>query len=140
MSLLVGGASEDPGGEYPHFLILEVGLRRHGHGAIHARAARLDARGHLGQRVCLALVLGGHVFVRRAHQLLVHGVANKIVGPGFNEIATKHKGRADLEAYLVGKIKNGGSGVYGAIPMPAQPQVKDADAQAIARWIASGAK
>ena len=69
-----------------------------------------------------------------------HGVANKIVGPGFNEIATKHKGRADLEAYLVGKIKNGGSGVYGAIPMPAQPQVKDADAQAIARWIASGAK
>ena len=69
-----------------------------------------------------------------------HGVANKIVGPGFNEVATKHKGRADLEAYLVGKIKNGGSGVYGAIPMPAQPQVKDADAQAIARWIASGAK
>ena len=67
-------------------------------------------------------------------------MANKIVGPGFNEIATKHKGRADLEAYLVGKIKNGGSGVYGAIPMPAQPQVKDADAQAIARWIASGAK
>jgi len=69
-----------------------------------------------------------------------HGVANKIVGPGFNEVAAKHKGRADLEAYLVGKIKNGGSGVYGAIPMPAQPQLKDADAQAIARWIASGAK
>jgi len=69
-----------------------------------------------------------------------HGMKNKIVGPGFNEIAAKHKGKANLEAYLVGKIKNGGSGVFGAIPMPAQPQVKDADAQAIAQWIAAGAK
>jgi S-disulfanyl-L-cysteine oxidoreductase SoxD len=69
-----------------------------------------------------------------------HGMKNKIVGPGFNEIAAKHKGKTNLEAYLVGKIKNGGSGVYGAIPMPAQPQIKDADAQAIAQWIAAGAK
>ena len=68
-----------------------------------------------------------------------HGVKNKIVGPGFNEIAAKHKGKADLEAYLVGKIKAGGSGVYGAVPMPAQPQLKDADAKAIAQWIAAGA-
>jgi S-disulfanyl-L-cysteine oxidoreductase SoxD len=69
-----------------------------------------------------------------------HGVANKIVGPGFNEIAAKNKDRAGAVAYLVDKIKNGGAGVYGAIPMPAQPQVSDADAQAIAAWIASGAK
>ena len=69
-----------------------------------------------------------------------HGMKNKIVGPGFNEIAAKHKGKANLEAYLIGKIKNGGSGVFGAIPMPAQPQVKDADAQAMAQWIAAGAK
>ena len=69
-----------------------------------------------------------------------HGVKNKIVGPGFNEIAAKHKGKADLEAYLVGKIKAGGSGVYGAVPMPPQPQLNDADAKAIAQWIAAGAK
>ena len=69
-----------------------------------------------------------------------HGVNSKIVGPGFNEIAAKHKGKANVESYLVGKIKNGGQGVYGAIPMPAQPQVSDADAQAIAAWIAAGAK
>ncbi len=68
-----------------------------------------------------------------------HGVKNKIVGPGFNEIAAKHKGKADLEAYLVGKIKAGGSGVFGAVPMPAQPQLKDEDAKAIAQWIAAGA-
>lgn len=67
-----------------------------------------------------------------------HGVSNKIVGPGFTEVLAKHKGKADLEAYLVGKIKGGGSGVFGAVPMPPQPQLKDTEAQAIARWIASG--
>jgi cytochrome c len=67
-------------------------------------------------------------------------VKNKIVGPGFNEIAARHKGRADAEAYLAGKIKAGGSGVWGAVPMPPQPQIKDDDARAIAQWIATGAK
>jgi S-disulfanyl-L-cysteine oxidoreductase SoxD len=69
-----------------------------------------------------------------------HGVKNKIVGPGFNEIVARHKGRADLETYLVGKIKDGGSGVYGAVPMPPQAQLKDTEARAIAQWIAAGAK
>jgi cytochrome c len=69
-----------------------------------------------------------------------HGLKNKIVGPGFTEIAAKHKGKANLEAYLVAKIKEGGSGVWGAIPMPAQPQVSDAAAKTMARWIAAGAK
>ena len=69
-----------------------------------------------------------------------HGMTNKIVGPGFTEIAARHKGRSDIEAYLTGKIKAGGAGVFGAVPMPPQPQLKDADAQAIARWIAGGAR
>jgi len=83
-----------------------------------------DAKGLLAANACTAC----------------HGVTNKIVGPGFNEVVAKHKGRADLQAYLANKIKNGGSGVYGAIPMPPQPQLSDADSQAIAKWIASGAK
>ncbi|MFC7410188.1 c-type cytochrome [Hydrogenophaga atypica] len=69
-----------------------------------------------------------------------HGVTNKIVGPGFNEILVKQKGQANLEDYLVGKIKGGGSGVYGSVPMPPQPQLSDADAKTIAKWIAAGAK
>ncbi|WP_084360889.1 c-type cytochrome [Hydrogenophaga palleronii] len=69
-----------------------------------------------------------------------HGVANKIVGPAFTEILAKHKGRADLEAYLSGKITGGSSGVYGAVPMPPQPQLSEADARAIAKWIADGPK
>lgn len=89
-----------------------------------AAAGGIDAKELLSKNSCTAC----------------HGVANKIVGPGFTEVAAKHAGKADLEAYLVGKIKNGGQGVFGAIPMPAQPQVSDADAKAIAAWIAAGAK
>jgi cytochrome c len=64
-----------------------------------------------------------------------HGVDKKIVGPGFNEIAKKQAGKTD---YLVGKIKAGGVGVYGQIPMPPQ-SLPDADAKQIAEWISKGA-
>jgi cytochrome c len=64
-----------------------------------------------------------------------HGVDKKIVGPGFNEIAKKQAGKVD---YLAGKIKAGGAGVYGPIPMPAQ-SLPDADARRIAEWISKGA-
>ncbi|MFA9273801.1 MAG: c-type cytochrome [Candidatus Aquirickettsiella gammari] len=69
-----------------------------------------------------------------------HGLKNKVVGPGFNEIAAKYKTKADAESYLAEKIKAGGSGVWGAIPMPPQAQLKDADVKAIAAWIVAGAK
>ena len=64
-----------------------------------------------------------------------HGVDKKVVGPGFNEVAKKHSGKVD---YLVGKIKSGGSGVWGPVPMPPQ-NLPEADAKAIAAWIAKGA-
>lgn len=67
--------------------------------------------------------------------MVCHGIDKKIVGPGFNEIAKKHAGKVD---YLAEKIKAGGSGVWGPIPMPAQ-SLSDADAKAIAAWLASGA-
>lgn len=64
-----------------------------------------------------------------------HGVANKIVGPAFAAIGEKYKAKSDAEIYLIGKIKAGGAGVWGAVPMPPQPQVKDADLKTIAQWI-----
>ncbi len=71
--------------------------------------------------------------------LACHGVDNKIVGPGLREVARKVAGRTDAVAYLAGKIKGGGQCVWGAIPMPAQT-LSDADAKAIAQWLADGAK
>jgi cytochrome c len=67
-----------------------------------------------------------------------HGLENKLVGPGFVEIAKKQGSRADALDYLSGKIRNGGSGVWGAIPMPPQ-SLGEADAKAIAQWLAAGA-
>ncbi|CAN5920867.1 hypothetical protein BH11PSE8_BH11PSE8_41120 [soil metagenome] len=69
-----------------------------------------------------------------------HGVANKIVGPAFQEVAKKYAGRADIVDYLTGKIRKGGQGVWGPVPMPEQAQLKDADAKALAEWIAGGAR
>ena len=67
-----------------------------------------------------------------------HGIDNKIIGPSFKDIATKQGGKADAVAYLTGKIKSGGSGVYGSMPMPAQG-INDADAKNVATWISQGA-
>lgn len=69
-----------------------------------------------------------------------HGMSNKIVGPGFNEIAAKYKGKSDAEAYLTDKIKAGSTGVWGPVPMPPQAQLKDEEARALGQWIAVGAK
>ena len=52
----------------------------------------------------------------------------------------QYQGKPDSEAYLAKKIKAGGEGVWGPVPMPPQPALKDEEAQAIARWIVGGAK
>jgi cytochrome c len=68
-----------------------------------------------------------------------HGLDARLVGPSFLEIAGKQGGRGDAVAYLAEKIKAGGTGVWGAIPMPPQA-LSEADAKAIAQWLAAGAK
>jgi cytochrome c len=68
-----------------------------------------------------------------------HAVDRKVVGPAFADIARKHGARPDAAAYLAGKIRSGGSGVWGPIPMPPQSLSED-DARAIAQWIAGGAR
>jgi S-disulfanyl-L-cysteine oxidoreductase SoxD len=66
-------------------------------------------------------------------------MSNKILGPALSEIAKKHAGKPDSVAYLTGKIKQGGVGVWGAVPMPAQT-LSDIDAKAVAQWLVNGMK
>jgi cytochrome c len=68
-----------------------------------------------------------------------HDIAKKMVGPAFKAISEKYKGKADATAYLAEKISKGGTGVWGAIPMPGMPQVAAADVKTLAEWIAKGA-
>ncbi len=65
-----------------------------------------------------------------------HGVNNQILGPSFADIHKKY-GSASA-GMLAEKIKAGGSGVWGSVPMPAQAHVPDADIRAIAEWLAAG--
>jgi cytochrome c len=63
-----------------------------------------------------------------------HAVDKKLVGPGYKEVAAKYAGDKSAPAKLEQKIKNGGSGAWGAIPMPPNA-VPDADLKALVAWI-----
>lgn len=69
-----------------------------------------------------------------------HGTNSKIVGPGFNEVQARYKDQAGADDRLVAKVKAGGQGVWGAIPMPPNGHLKDEDIKALVKWIMSGAK
>jgi len=90
-----------------------------------------------------ALMMAGQAaaneaLAKKSGCLACHGVDKKVLGPGFKDVAAKYKGDKAAEGKLVAKVKAGGSGVWGPIPMPANsPQVKDGDIQSIVKWILS---
>lgn len=67
--------------------------------------------------------------------MVCHDVATKKVGPAYKEVAAKYKGKADAPAKLVAKVKAGGSGVWGAVPMPPQTAVSEADLKKLVAWV-----
>lgn len=69
-----------------------------------------------------------------------HGVNSKIVGPGYNEVVARYKDQADAESRLIAKVKAGGQGVWGSVPMPPNGHLKDEDIKTLVQWIMSGAK
>jgi cytochrome c len=64
-----------------------------------------------------------------------HAETSKKVGPAYKDIAKKYAGRADAADYLAKKIRSGGSGVWGSMPMPPHAQVPEADARSMATYI-----
>lgn len=69
-----------------------------------------------------------------------HGMKSKIVGPGYNEVMARYDGQPDAEGKLVAKVKAGGAGAWGSIPMPPNGHVKDEDLKTLVQWILTGAK
>ena len=63
-----------------------------------------------------------------------HTVDKKLVGPAYKEVAAKYAGDGSALAKLEQKVKSGGSGVWGAIPMPPN-NVPDADLKTLVEWI-----
>lgn len=68
-----------------------------------------------------------------------HAVDKKLVGPSYQDVAAKYKGNKGAAATLVAKVKAGGAGVWGQIPMPAHPGMSDADTKIVVDWILAGA-
>ena len=67
-----------------------------------------------------------------------HAVDKKVVGPAFKEVAAKYRNDKGAEAKLVEKVKKGGVGVWGQVPMPPNsPQVKDEDIKTLVKWVLS---
>ena len=64
-----------------------------------------------------------------------HAVDRKLVGPSYKDIAAKYKDDKSAADKLAAKIQKGGSGVWGPVPMPANPQVNEADAKKLASWV-----
>jgi cytochrome c len=66
-----------------------------------------------------------------------HQIDSKLVGPAYKDVAAKYAGQPDAVARLAQKVMKGGAGVWGPVPMPANPQVNEAEAKQLAQWILS---
>jgi cytochrome c len=66
-----------------------------------------------------------------------HAVDKKLVGPSYKDVAAKYAGQKDAVDKLAQKVIKGGAGAWGAVPMPANTQVSDAEAKQLVTWILS---
>ncbi len=78
----------------------------------------------------------GAAIAARYNCLGCHQVDQKIVGPAYRDVAAKYRADKGAEARLIEKVKKGGVGVWGKIPMPAQV-VKEEDLKLIMQWVLS---
>jgi S-disulfanyl-L-cysteine oxidoreductase SoxD len=116
-------------------LATESGSNSYGSLPRSASAAPVAVAAASGARADTAIAKAAQALAQKHACTACHAADRKLVGPSWGDIARKYPGRAD---HLAGKIKSGGSGVWGTIAMPAQ-NLPDADARALAAWLAAGA-
>lgn len=69
--------------------------------------------------------------------LACHTVDKKVVGPSYKEVAAKYRTDKGAEAKLVKKVREGGSGTWGQVPMPPNANVSEKEAQILVKWVLS---
>lgn len=80
----------------------------------------------------------GADLAKNSNCMACHTITKKLIGPAFLDIARKYSGNKAAEESLFKKVKSGGTGVWGSIPMPANgPKVSDADIKILVEWILS---
>ena len=88
----------------------------------------------------MAVLIAGPVFAnadlaQKKTCMACHALDKKLVGPAYKDVAAKYAGQKDAVAKLAEKIQKGGTGVWGQIPMPANPQVSADEAKTLAAWV-----
>ena len=94
----------------------------------------------MGMIAAAALLAAGtanadQALAQKSGCMACHAVDKKVVGPAFKDVAAKYKGDAGAAAKLVDKVKKGGSGAWGQIPMPPNASVKDEDIKKLVSWV-----
>ena len=79
--------------------------------------------------------LADEALAKKHNCLACHQLDKKGIGPAYKEIAKKYKGQADAQAKLAEKVKKGGAGVWGQIPMPPSAATPDGDIKTLVEWI-----
>lgn len=64
-----------------------------------------------------------------------HAIDKKVIGPAYKDVAAKYAGDKDAATKLAAKVKAGGQGVWGPVPMPPNAQISDADIKMLVAWI-----
>ena len=82
-----------------------------------------------------APVMASEDLAKQKACLACHQIDKKLVGPSYKDIAAKYKTDKDAEKKLAVKVRAGGTGVWGQIPMPANPSVSEAEAATLVKWI-----
>ncbi len=81
--------------------------------------------------------LANEDLAKKSGCMACHAIDKKVVGPAYKEVAAKYKGDKDAEAKLFKKVKEGGVGVWGQVPMPPNSHVKDDDIKTLVKWVLS---
>jgi cytochrome c len=77
----------------------------------------------------------GEDLLKKSGCLACHSMEKKLVGPAYKDVANKYRGDASAAAKLADKVKKGGSGVWGPVPMPPNAAVSDADIKTMVAYI-----
>lgn len=78
----------------------------------------------------------GLELAQKSNCMACHAVDKKVMGPAYQDVAKKYKGDKAAEETLIKKVKAGGAGVWGPIPMPPNsPRVSDADIKTLVEWV-----
>ena len=89
----------------------------------------------LATACALAPAVAQPEFAKQKNCLACHAVDRKVLGPAFKDVAAKYTGQPGAVDKLAAKVIAGGSGVWGPVPMPPNPQVDPAEAKQLVGWL-----